>query len=149
MITINRHLGKVVLLLGVVALVIGVVFIGQGIVKNNMITEAMQAEQITYGGAEEIDGFIDTAAEAKLMADVLREHRLEDYGIYSELGREDPNRATILKAMTMENSLNQAQMGFGLVTVVIVIGIFMVITGIAVSGPGLVLYRMSGRAYQR
>ncbi len=147
MITINRNLGKIVLLLGVVALVIGVVFISQGIVKNNMITQAMQMEQITYGGSEEIEGVIDTAAEAELMAGVLMEHRMDDYGIYSELDREDPNRATILKAMTMENSLNLAQMGFGMVTVVIVSGIFMVIIGFAVSGTGLVLYRLSGRAY--
>ncbi len=144
MTTVNRNLGKVVLFLGMVALVIGVVFIVQGVVKNNMITEAMQMEQITYGGSEEIEGFIDTSAEAKLMAGVLMEHRIEDYGIYSQLDREDPNRATILKAMTMENSLNLAQMGFGMVTVVVVSGIFMVIMGIAVSGTGLVLYRIGG-----
>ena len=144
--TVNRNLGKVVLLLGLVAVIIGVVFIGQGIAKNNMITGAMSHEQITYGGSEEINGFIDTAAEANLMATVLMEHRMDDYGIYSELGREDPNRVAILKAMTMENSLNLSQMGFGLVTVVIVSGIFMVIMGIAVSGTGLVLYRLGGRA---
>ncbi len=145
MITINRNLGRVVLLLGLVALVIGVAFIGQGIAKNKMITETMQVEQITYGGAEEIEGVIDTAAEAELMADVLKEHRME-IGIYSELDREDPQRDTILKAMTIENSLNLAQMGFGMVTVVIVSGIFMVIMGVAVSGTGLVLHRLSGRA---
>ncbi len=145
MITINRNLGKVVLLLGLVALVFGTVFIGQGIAKNTMITEAMQVEQITYGGAEEIEGVIDTAAEAELMAGVLKEHRME-IGVYSELDREDPQRDTILKAMTIENSLNQAQMGFGIVTVVIVSGIFMVIIGIAVSGTGLMLYRLGGKA---
>ncbi len=145
MITVNRHLGKVVLLLGVAALVIGAIFIGQGIAKNTMITEAMRVEQITYGGAEEIQGVIDTAAEAELMASVLKEHRLE-IGIYSELGREDPGRATILKAMTMENSLNLAQLGYGVVTVVIGIGIFMVIVGIAVSGTGLMLYQLGGKA---
>ncbi len=145
MVGLNRNLGRVVLLLGVVALVIGAVFIGQGIAKNAMITEAMQVEQITYGGAEEIDGVINTAAEAELMAGVLKEHRLE-LGVYSELDREAPERDTILKAMTMENSLNLAQLGYGVVTVVIVSGIFMVIIGIAVSGTGLMLYQMGGKA---
>ncbi len=145
MITVNRNLGRVVLLLGVVALVIGGVFIGQGIVKNNMITEAMQGERITYGGAEEIDGVIDTASEAEMMAGVLREHRME-MGVYSELDREDPQRETILRAMTMENSLNLAQLGYGVVTVVIVSGVFMVIIGLAVSGTGLMLYQMGGKA---
>ncbi len=145
MITVNRRLGRIVLLLGLVALVIGVAFIGQGIAKNTMITEAMQVEQITYGGAEEIDGVIDTATEAELMASVLKEHRL-DIGVYSELDREAPERDTILKAMTMENSLNLAQLGYGVVTVVIVSGIFMVIIGIAVSGTGLMLYQLGGKA---
>ncbi len=145
MITINRNLGKVVLLLGVVAVVIGAVFIGQGIAKNNLITEAMLVEQITYGGADEIEGVIDTATEAELMADILREHRL-DIGIYTELARDDPQRDTILKAMTMENSLNLAQLGYGVTTVVIISGVFMVIMGIALGGTGLGLYRLSGRA---
>ncbi len=146
MISINRNLGKVILLLGVVTVVIGVVFIGQGIAKNNLIAEAMQVEQITYGGADDIDGVIDTATEAELMAGILREHRL-DIGVYSGLARDDPQRDTILKAMTMENSLNLAQLGYGVVTVVVVSGIFMVIMGIAISGTGLVLYRLSGRAF--
>lgn len=146
MINVSRKLGMVVLLLGIVALVIGVVFIGQGIVKNNMITQAMQMEKITYGGSEEIEGFIDTATEAQLMATTLMEHRMEDYGIYSELDREDPGRAAILNAMTMENSLNLAQLGYGVVTVVIVSGIFMVIMGIAVSSTGLALYRLGGKS---
>ncbi len=145
MITINRNLGKIVLLLGVVALVIGSVFISQGIVKNTMITEAMQMEQITYGGNEEVEGIIDTVTEVELMASILKEHRL-DIGIYSELDRDDPQRDTILKAMTIENSLNLAQLGYGVTTVVIVSGVFMVIMGIALGGTGLGLYRLSGRA---
>jgi len=144
MVGINRNLGKLVVVLGVVALVIGGVFIGQGVAKNTMITEAMQVEAITYGGAEEIDGVINTAAEAELMAGVLRDHRL-DIGIYSELARDAPERDTILKAMTIENSLNLAQLGYGVVTVVIVSGVFMVIIGIAVGGTGLMLYQMGGK----
>jgi hypothetical protein len=105
----------------------------------------MQVEQITYGGAEEIEGVIDTATEAELMAGILREHRL-DIGIYSELDRDDPQRDTILKAMTIENSLNLAQLGYGMTTVVIVSGVSMVIIGIALGGTGLGLYRLSGRA---
>ncbi len=148
MITRNRNLGRVILLLGVVALVIGAVFIGQGVTKGNLITEAMQIEQVTFGGeeGEGITGIIDNAEEAQLMANVLREHRL-DIGIYTELDREDPRRETILKAMTIENSLNLAQLGYGMTTVVIVSGVFMIIMGIALGGTGLGLYRLSGRAF--
>ncbi len=142
---LSRNLGRVVLLLGVVAVSLGAVFIVQGVAKSNLITEAMQVEQITYGGADEIEGVIDTATEAELMAGILREHRL-DMGIYSELDRDDPQRDTILKAMTIENSLNLAQLGYGVTTVVIVSGVSMVIMGIALGGTGLGLYRLSGRA---
>ena len=80
------------------------------------------------------------------MANTLREHRL-DIGIYTELARDDPQRDTILKAMTIENSLNLAQLGYGVTTVVIVSGVSMVIMGIALGGTGLGLYRLSGRAF--
>ena len=144
MVRLSRNLGRIVLLLGMVALVMGTVFIAQGIAKNSMITEAMQLEQATYGGNEEIEGIIDTPEEAELMASVLREHRL-DVGIYTALERNDPQRDTILKAMTIENSLNLAQLGYGVTTVVIISGVFMVIMGIALGGTGLGLYRLSGR----
>lgn len=146
MLHLSHNLGRIVLLLGVVALVLGAVFIVQGVAKSNMITEAMQIEQATYGGGEEIEGIIDTPEEALLMASILREHRL-DIGIYTELTRDDPQRDAILNAMTIENSLNLAQLGYGVTTVVIVTGGFMIIIGIALGGIGLGLYRLSGRAF--
>jgi hypothetical protein len=145
MIRTTRYLAVVVLLLGVIGLGIGAAFIVQGIDKNNVITEAMRIEQATYGGNEEIAGVIDTSEEAQLMAETLREHRL-DVGLYTQLERDDPRRDTILKAMTMENSLNLAQLGYGVTTVVIVSGVFMIIMGVALGGTGLGLYRLSGRA---
>ena len=146
MVRLNRNLGKVVLLLGVVALVMGAVFIVQGVAKNNMITEAMQLEQVTYNSENgEIAGTIDTPEEAQFMASVLREHRL-DIGIYTDLERDAPERDTILKAMTMENSLNLAQLGYGVTTVVIASGVSMVIMGIALGGTGLALSRIKGTA---
>lgn len=143
MIRTTRYLAVVVLILGVIGLGIGAAFIIQGIDKNNVITEAMLIEQVTYTGSEEIAGVIDTPEEAQLMAGILREHRL-DVGVYTQLERDDPRRDTILNAMTMENSLNLAQLGYGVTTVVIVSGIFMVVMGLALGGTGLGLYRLSG-----
>ncbi len=146
MVRTSRYLAIIVLLSGVIALVMGTVFIVQGVAKNKVITEAMQLEQATYEREEEIEGIIDTPEEAQLMASILREHRL-DIGLYTELARDDPRRDTILKAMTMENSLNLAQLGYGVTTVVIVSGVSMVIMGIALGGTGLGLYRLSERAF--
>ena len=146
MASLSRNLGIIVLILGVVALSLGAVFIVQGVAKSNMITEAMRIEQVTYNGENgEVVGTIDTPEEAQFMANTLREHRL-DIGLYTALERDDPRRDTILKAMTMENSLNLAQLGYGMTTVVIISGVSMVIMGFALGGTGLGLYRLSGRA---
>jgi hypothetical protein len=127
-------------IVGVIAIVMGAVFISQGFAKNDMITKAMVSENITYTGAGgAITGIIDTPAEAKVMADILAEHRSE-LGSYSSLKRDDPNRQQILNAMTMENALTMAQMGFGLVQVVQATGGFMILIGLALGVGGLVVF---------
>jgi len=127
----NKKLVVTVLLVAIISIAMGGFFISQGIGKSNLIIEAMRLEQVTYGGADgEIDGIVDTPQEAQIMANILREHRLESYGHYSELERDDPNRETILKALTMENSLNLAQLGYGLCDVVKATGAFMIAIGL-------------------
>jgi hypothetical protein len=137
----NKGLGLLVSAIGVVAIVMGAFFIAQGFSKNALITKAMVSENITYTGAgSKITGIIDTAAEAKVMADTLAEHRAK-LGSYSSLKNGDPNRQTILNAMTMENSLTMAQMGFGLVQVVQATGGFMILIGLALGGVGIAVMR--------
>jgi hypothetical protein len=103
-----------------------------------MLTNAMKEEKITYAAADgSINGVIDTPAEAASMAAVLKEHR-QSTGIYTELAKDDPARQTILNAMVMENSLNLAQMGFGLTQVVEGTGAFMILVGIALGTSGTV-----------
>jgi hypothetical protein len=136
--TIGKKLALFVLVMGVVSIGMGGIFIFQGIDKGNLIISSMCAENIEYGGADgEIVGIIDTPHEAQVMAGILREHRVERYGNYAQLERDDPNRQTILNAMTMENSLNLAQLGYGLSQVVLATGIFMLIVGITL-GVGAV-----------
>jgi len=139
----TKKLAAVLLVAGVISLVLSGVFIFQGISKSNMIIEAMRLEKVTYGGADgNIDGIIDTPVEAITMANILREHRMERYGYYSELERDDPNRETILKAMTMENSLNLAQMGYGLTQVVQATGLFIGLMGLTLVTSSAFLFRI-------
>jgi hypothetical protein len=119
------------------------VFIFQGISKSNMIVEAMRLEKVSYGSADgSIDGLIDTPTEAATMAGILKEHRMDNYGYYSELARDDPNRQTILNAMTMENSLNLAQMGYGLAQVVQANGLYMGMMGLTLVAGSVFLFRV-------
>jgi len=141
----TKKLGTILILAGIISLVFSGVFVFQSVSKANLITEAMCLENVTYGGADgTIDGVIDTPAEAQVMAGILREHRMERYGYYSELERDDPNRETILKAMTMENSLNLAQVGYGLADVVKFTGLFMGLVGVTLVVSGAFVIR-SGR----
>ena len=140
-----KKLGAILILAGIISLVFSGVFVFQSINASNLLTEAMCLEKATYGSADgAIDGIIDTPTEAQVMANTLREHRLESYGYYSELDREDPNRDIILKAMTMENSLNLAQVGYGLADVVKYTGIFMALLGAFLVVGGVFVIR-SGR----
>jgi len=101
-------------------------------------------EKVTYSGADgTIDGIIDTPQEAQVMADITRDHRFQSYGYYSELQRDDPKRDGILKAMTIENSLNLARMGSGLAQVVEAIGAFMAIIGLTLAVGGVSVIRSS------
>lgn len=135
-ITQSKKLATLVVIVGIVSIVMGTFFIIQGFAKSNMITKAMSSESITYSGAGgTIVGSIDTAQEAQAMADVLKEHR-QAMGVYTELKRDDPARQTILNAMTMENSLNLAQIGFGLTQVVEATGAFMILLGLTLGAGG-------------
>jgi len=148
----SRYLARLVLLLGVVAFIMGLIFIAQGLVKNNLLTEAMQVEQVTYLLPEEEiakGNIIDTSEEAEMVADTVREHRRNIAPTYEALlgeGQYDPTNPQHLsyaQALNMENYLYLAVLGFGLTTVVITSGAFMTITGIALGITGVMLLRVA------
>jgi len=150
----TRNIAVVVLLLGVVAVVMGAVFIGQGMAKDNLLVTAMQQEKITLGIPTDklAEGeVIDNAKEAELAGDTVREHRHGIAPTYGDLlgeGRYDPTdskQLTYAQALNLENYLYLAVLGFGVTQVVIASGVFMVVTGLALGGTGVVLYQLSGR----
>jgi len=145
----SRYLAIVVLLLGVVSLAIGAAFIVQGQAKAAFLRDALQQEQVTLGVAG--GGIIDTAAEAQAAADTVRSHRHAIAPSYSDLlgsGRFDPTNPlhlTYAQAINLENTLYLAVLGFGLTDVVIASGAFMIVTGIALGGTGVVLFHLARR----
>ncbi len=148
----SRGLAILVIFLGVVAVVLGGVFISQGMAKNNLLVTAMQQEKITLGIPSEMlaaGEVIDSAKEAEIAGDTVREHRHGIAPTYGDLlGGEkfnpaNPQQLTYAQALNLENYLYLAVLGFGVTQVVIGSGAFMVITGIALSGTGIALIRMS------
>ncbi len=147
-----KTMAIVIVLLGVVAVVFGAVFIGQGISKNNQLVAAMQVEQVTLGIESELEGeVIDSLGEAMEAGDTIREHRRGIAPTYSDLlGGErydpaDPLQLTYAQALNLENYLYLAVVAFGLTQSVTASGVFMVVTGLALGGTGVVLYRLGQR----
>ena len=146
----TRSLAILVLFLGLVAVVLGAVFVGQGVVRDNQLKEAMRAEQVSLGIESELEGeIIDSLGEAQIAGDTIREHRRGIAPTYSELlgeGRYDPTnpqQLTYAQALNLENYLYLAVVAFGLTQSVIASGVFMVITGLALGGTGVGLYRLN------
>ena len=146
-----RSLAILVMFLGVVAVVLGGVFIAQGMTKDNLLVTAMQQEKITLGIPTEdmtAGDVIDSAGEAEIAGDTIREHRHSIAPTYGDLLGEDrydptnPEHFTYAQAMNLENYLYLAVLGFGLTQVVIGAGAFMIITGLALGGTGAALYRL-------
>ena len=149
---VSRYLAIMVLLLGVVGVVIGTVFITQAVEKESWMKEAMQLEKVTLGLPESAVAkgeIVDTAEEAQAAGDIIREHRRGIAATYDELlagGRYDPTTPKHLsytQALNMENYLYLAVLGFGVTTVIIGTGAFMIIMGFALGGTGVVLLRLA------
>ena len=134
-----RNLGILVIVFAVISLVMGIVFIQQGYAKEAFLVEAMSQEQITIEGVE---GVIDSAAEAQLAGDTVREHRHGIAPTYGDLlgeGRFDPTNPTQLtyaQALNLENYLYLAVASFGVFTIAKAMGGFMVIMGLALGATG-------------
>lgn len=137
-----QKLGIVVVLFAVISLAMGVAFIQQGFAKEVFLVDAMNNEQITLEGVE---GIIDTAEEAQVAGDTVREHRHGIAPTYGELlGEEhfnpaDPKQLTYAQALNLENYLYLAVASFGVFTVVKVTGIFMIIMSLALGAIGYVM----------
>jgi len=148
-----RRVAILVAVLGLVAFILGGVFIGEGVAKNNLIVDRMKIEKVTLAvdpNNPSVTTQINTASEAQKAADTIAGHRRGIAPSYQELlnkgnGKFDPTNPTDLtyaQAMNLENYLYMAVTAFGLIQVTMASGVFMVVTGLALGGTGLALYRV-------
>ncbi len=123
-----RNLGIIVILFAVVSLAMGIVFVQQGFAKEAFLLSAMEQEQITIDGVE---GVVDSAAEAQLAGDTVREHRHGIAATYGDLlqgerfDATNPTQLSYAQALNLENYLYLAVASFGIFTVVKVTGVFL------------------------
>ncbi len=137
--TAKKILAVVVIVLGLVNMGLGITFVSIGMSKQSYLQSAMDEEKITLQLTEEqvaAGELVDTSAEAQAAGDLVREHRHE-MGTYNEVlggGRFDPSKPeqlTYAQALNLENYLYLAVNSYGLVTVAIVAGVSMILTGLA------------------
>jgi hypothetical protein len=141
-----RNLGLVVIFFGVIALAMGIVFVQQGFAKEAYLEKTMAQEQITLEGVKGINGFVDTAKEAQIAGDTVREHRHTIAPTYGDLlgGKNfdptNPEQLTYAQAMNIENYLYLAVAAFGVFTVIKATGAFMIVMGLALGATGYSLW---------
>lgn len=148
----KRYLALIVVVLALVSIVMGGVFIKLSADKTAWMQQAAAQEKVTLGLTEEQiknGEVVDSAAKMQAAADVLREHRRSIAPTYNDLlagGRYDPTNPqhlTYAQALNMENYLYLGVLGFGVTQVVTVVGIFMIVIGIALGGAGLLLFNLA------
>ena len=142
MAAITRYIWIMLLVLGVAGLALGIVFLVNGFSAKAQVAESLQAEQVTLGLTDEQKAageVVDTAAEAQAAQDVLAEHLHDRYGTYGDTSRGSSERDTYIDGTTLRNSLNLANLGFGVSTMAIGSGVAMVVIGVGLVGTGIVL----------
>ena len=133
--TLKRHLWVGALALGLLFIGLGTLFMVTGLDAKDMIRTALAEENITtsadaveFGAPAGV--LVADAKTAEAQAEVIKMHSFDRYGRYTDMDRDDPNRAAYIKGLTLRNSLNMAVMGFGVADLAIGIGAVIVLMGV-------------------
>jgi hypothetical protein len=152
---IIKKLGILILIFGAVALIMGIVFIYEGASKEVFLTTIMKQENIklsdlgvTGSKANEI---IDSQETAQLAGDTVRGHRHAIAPSYTALlgsnkfDPTNPKDLTYAQAQNLENYLYLAVLSFGVTTIAIAAGGFMIVVALALGATGWVLLGVAQR----
>ena len=117
-------------LVGRAFIVLGVVFIVLSNGAKDEIRTAMIAEDVTTGDDASIpNALVQDVETARAEEAVLTEHTRGCNGPYTSMDREDPNRESYLKGLTLRNSLNLSIMGFGVADLALGVGVVAILMG--------------------
>jgi len=150
---IIRNLSILILVFGAVALIMGIVFVYEGVSKKAWLTDTMKQENITLSSlgitGSKANEVIDSAETAQIAGDTVRGHRHSIAPSYTALlGGEkynpiNPKDLTYAQAMNLENYLYLAVVSFGVTTIAMATGGFMIVTALALGAIGFVLLRVA------
>jgi len=123
----------------VTAVVVGIVMAIAGVVTWVVITTTLEDQKITVSddascaAGDNVNGPIS----AYCQADIIDHHALEATGgkTYAELDQDDPLRETAMTASFLQASLFTSVVAFGVAAMAFVLGIVLVLVGLALRAP--------------
>jgi hypothetical protein len=150
---IVRNLSILILVFGAIALIMGIVFVYQGVSKKALLTDIMKQENVKLSAlgvtGSKANEIIDSAETAQIAGDTVRGHRHAIAPTYSDLlagGKFDPTNpkdVTYAQALNLENYLYVGVLSFGVTTIAMAVGGYMIVVALALGVIGLVLLKVA------
>ena len=150
---IIRNLSILILVFGAVAFVMGVAFIYEGASKDIYLTSIMNQENIKLSDlgvtGSEASKIIDSQETAQIAGDTVRGHRHTIAPSYTALlggekyNPDNPTEASYAQALNLENYLYLAVLSFGVTTIAMATGGFMIVMALALGATGFILLRVA------
>ena len=141
--SVSKYAMSAAMVLGIGMVVTGAVFVFLGLDAKADIRQALLKENIVTSKDAPFPGvLVQDAATARAQQDAIEGHTFGEWGHYSGMDREDPNRDTYLKGLTLRNSLNLAVLGFGVADLALGTGMVSIVLGLAVTGIAVTLFAM-------
>jgi ABC-type sugar transport system permease subunit len=121
--------------IGMIIAIVGVIFAVAGVVTWIVVDNQLAAEKITVSedadflAGQDVTGPFTAYAQAQ----VINKHALEATGgkTYAELAKDDPARTTAMQASFLRASLFTSVVAFGVAALAVVLGIVLVLMGVA------------------
>jgi hypothetical protein len=150
---IIRNLSILIIVFGAVALIMGITFIYEGASKYIFLTSIMKQENIKLSDlgvtGNNANKIIDSQETAQIAGDTVRGHRHSIAPSYTALlGGEkfdptNPKDLTYAQAQNLENYLYLAVLSFGVTTIAMATGGFMIVVALALGATGFILFRLA------
>src|SRR3954452_24325578 len=131
----NSRANRTTRLLALLVIIAGAVFAVAGIATYATVSNKLGDQQITvsddaahFGGQH-----VTQPWQAYAQANVIAKHANEIAGgkTYAELPEDDPNRSTVMTASFLQASLFTSVLAFGVAVLAVVMGILLILIGVA------------------
>jgi hypothetical protein len=147
----KKTLSILVIILAVISMIVGSVFAYMGFTKQNDVKAGLAVEKVAYNFTDDKTAAptpVESMTDLENMAKTLKSHRDKIAPSYGELtGRNEskkfdptnPGNLSYAQGMNLENSLHIALLSFGMTWMMIGVGAFMWLVGIALLLIGMAL----------